>query len=155
MKTVIEYAPVALEHPDDYEARANLMWASSWAINGMIGALQKCVWSCHQIEHELSAIYDITHGLGLAIVTPRWMRYVLDEDSAPLFREYGVNVFGVDPALPAMEAAEKSIALTEGFPVRQAGLGFYPDGYRASMPATFPSWPKKPAAAVFWPVTSL
>ena len=122
MKTVIEYAPVALEHPDDYEARANLMWASSWAINGMIGALQKCVWSCHQIEHELSAIYDITHGLGLAIVTPRWMRYVLDEDSAPLFREYGVNVFGVDPALPAMEAAEKSIALTEDFLFGKLGL---------------------------------
>ena len=71
MKTIIKYAPVAMEKPDDYEARANLMWTSSWAINGFVNGGKQQAWSCHPMEHELSAIYDITHGLGLAILTPR------------------------------------------------------------------------------------
>lgn len=62
-----------LMESDNYDARANLQWAASWAINGFTGSLQNCVWSCHPMEHELSAIYDITHGLGLAILTPHWM----------------------------------------------------------------------------------
>ena len=122
LKTVIKYAPIALEQPDDYEARANLMWTSSWAINGFAGALQKCEWTCHPIEHELSAIYDITHGLGLAIVTPRWMKYVLDETTVERFYEYGVNVFGLDDSLPKMTVAQQSIALTEDFLFNKLGL---------------------------------
>lgn len=122
IKTVIKYAPVALEQPDSYEARANLMWTSSWAINGMAGALQNCGWTCHPIEHELSAIYDITHGLGLAILTPRWMKYVLDDTSVCRFREYGVNVFGIDPSLPTMDIARRSIELTEDFLFNKLGL---------------------------------
>lgn len=122
MKTVIRYAPVAMEHPDDYEARANLMWTSSWAINGLVAGLQKVSWSCHSIEHELSAYYDITHGLGLAIVTPRWMRHVLDHTTVDRFVEYGVNVFGIDSELPKIEIAEKSIELTEDFFFNKLGL---------------------------------
>jgi len=122
MTTVMKYAPVALEQPDNYEARANLMWASSWAINGFTGALQNCAWTCHPIEHELSAIYDITHGLGLAILTPRWMRYVLDETTVGRFYDYGVNVFGLDPSLPKMEVAQKSIERTEDFLFSTLGL---------------------------------
>lgn len=122
LKTVIKYAPIALEQPDDYEARANLMWTSSWAINGFAGALQKCEWTCHPIEHELSAIYDITHGLGLAIVTPRWMKYVLDETTVERFYEYGVNVFGLDDSLPKMTVAQQSIALTGDFLFNKLGL---------------------------------
>jgi len=71
MRTVVRYAPVALAEPTNYEARANLMWASSWGINDFISATQGCAWINHAIEHQLSAFYDITHGLGLAIVTPR------------------------------------------------------------------------------------
>ena len=122
IKTVIKYAPIAIEQPDSYEARANLMWTSSWAINGMAGALQNCGWTCHPIEHELSAIYDITHGLGLAILTPRWMKYVLDDTTVGRFREYGVNVFGIDPAVPAMDIARRSIELTEDFLFNKLGL---------------------------------
>lgn len=122
MRTVIKYAPIALKEPDNYEARENLMWTSSWAINGFAGAKQQCDWSCHPIEHEVSAIYDITHGLGLAIITPRWMRYVLDETTAPRFREYGVNVFGLDPSMDVMETAEKSISLTEDFLFKTLGI---------------------------------
>ena len=79
MKTIVKYTPVAMEKPHDYEARANLMWTSSWAINGFVDGGKRQAWSCHPMEHELSAIYDITHGLGLAILTPRWMKYCLDE----------------------------------------------------------------------------
>ncbi|WP_455617314.1 iron-containing alcohol dehydrogenase [Eisenbergiella sp.] len=122
MKTVIKYAPVALEEPNNYEARANLQWAASWAINGFTGVLQNCAWSCHPMEHELSAIYDITHGLGLAILTPRWMKYILDETTVERFYEYGVNVFGVDASLPQMEAAEKSIEMTKDFLYGTLGL---------------------------------
>ena len=122
MKTVIKYAPIAIAEPDNYEARANLMWTSSWAINGFSGALTNCEWSNHMIEHELSAIYDITHGLGLAIVTPRWMKYVLDETTAPKFYDFAVNVFGVDPSLPQMEAAKKGIECLEDFLYNKLGL---------------------------------
>ena len=122
LKTVIKYAPIAIAEPENYEARANLMWTSSWAINGFSGALTNAEWSCHMIEHEISAIYDITHGLGLAIVTPRWMRYVLDETTAPKFYDFAVNVFGVDPSLPTMEAAIKGIECLEDFFFNTLGL---------------------------------
>lgn len=79
-------------------------------------------WTCHPIEHELSAIYDITHGLGLAIITPKWMRYILDESTAFRFRDYGVNVFSLDASLPEMEAAEKAIECTEDFLYNKLGL---------------------------------
>lgn len=57
------------------------------------------------MEHELSAFYDIAHGLGLAILTLRWMKYVLDEATVPQFKQFGANVFGLDSSLPAMGAA--------------------------------------------------
>ena len=66
LKTCIKYAPVAMEEPDNYEARANLMWASSLAINGLISYGEDAAWAVHPMEHELSAFYDITHGAGLA-----------------------------------------------------------------------------------------
>ena len=115
MKTVIEFAPIALKNPSDYEARANLMWTSSWAINGFVSNGSTHAWSCHPMEHELSAFYDITHGLGLAILTPRWMEYTLNETTVDRFYQYGVNVFGIDPSLPKEEVAKKSIACTSKF----------------------------------------
>ena len=65
------------------------MWTSSWAINGYIYGCKKNPWSCHPIEHQMSAVYNITHGLGLAIVTPRWMEFVLDENNAEKFCRFG------------------------------------------------------------------
>lgn len=115
MKTCIHYAPVALSQPDNYEARANLMWASSNAINGMTELGKPRAWSVHPIEHQLSAVYDITHGVGLAILTPNWMTYVLNETTLPRFVTYGVNVWGMDPALPPMEIAQGAIARTREF----------------------------------------
>ncbi|MDO4747642.1 MAG: iron-containing alcohol dehydrogenase [Eubacteriales bacterium] len=109
MKTVIKYTPVALDNPSDYEARANLMWASSWAINGFVKAGKQHEWSCHPLEHELSAIYDITHGLGLAILTPRFLRYCLNEKNVDKYVQFGVNVFDIDKSLPKMEIANLAI----------------------------------------------
>ena len=115
LKTIIRYAPIAMREPDNYEARANLMWASSWAINGFINGGKQKAWSCHPMEHELSAIYDITHGLGLAILTPRWMDYCLDETTVSKYVQFGVNVFGIDPTLQPMEIAHKAIQRLSDF----------------------------------------
>jgi alcohol dehydrogenase YqhD (iron-dependent ADH family) len=115
LKTVIQYAPVAVEHPDDYEARANLMWASSLAINGLISYGEGTAWSVHAMEHELSAFYDITHGAGLALLTPYWMEYVLSEKTAGKFAQYGVNVWNIDSSKAPMAIAKEAIAKTRGF----------------------------------------
>lgn len=115
LKTVVKYAPVAIAEPDNYEARANLMWTSSWAINGFINGGKKKAWSCHPMEHELSALYDITHGLGLAILTPRWMEYCLDESNVDRYVSFGVNVFGIDPSLEPMAIARESIKRLANF----------------------------------------
>ena len=122
IKTVIHYGPKALEDPEDYEARANLMWASSWAINDFIAHSSKARWTVHPIEHELSAFYDITHGLGLAILTPRWMEYVLNESTAHRFYELGVNVFDIDKNLSEMEVAKLTIEKVKDFLFKDLGL---------------------------------
>ena len=122
LKTVIRYAPVAMREPDNYDARANLMWASSWAINGFITAGKAHAWSCHPIEHELSAFYDITHGLGLAIVTPRWMEYCLAEENVDKYVQFAVNVFGVTPSDDKIAVAKRGIAMMADFFFNTLGL---------------------------------
>ena len=87
-KTVVKYAPIAYAKPDDYEARAQLMWAGTIADNATLcNGNQLAVFGVHGMEHELSAFYDITHGVGLAILTPRWMEYVLSDETAPRFAD--------------------------------------------------------------------
>lgn len=122
LKTVIKYAPIAMKEPDNYEARANLMWTSSWAINSFVNGGKQQGWSCHPIEHEVSAIYDITHGLGLAIIGPRWLEYCLDETTVSKYYQFGTNVFGIDPSLAPMEVAKKSIEMTADFLYNTLGL---------------------------------
>ena len=65
------------------------------AINGLLTYGKKTMWSVHPMEHELSAYYDITHGVGLAILTPNWMEYVLDDSTVDYFVDYGVNIWGL------------------------------------------------------------
>ena len=74
------------------------------------------------MEHELSAIYDITHGLGLAILTPRWMEYTLDETTLSKFVQFGVNVFGIDASLPPRDVAQRGIELLSRFFFETLGL---------------------------------
>ena len=115
MQTVIHYAPIAYANPTDYSARANLAYASSLALNGMTGAGKGGSWSVHPIEHELSAYYDLTHGIGLAILTLPWMRHILSEATVDKFVEYAVNVWKVTPSTDKFETAKAGINATEAF----------------------------------------
>lgn len=153
MKTIIKYTPIAMTDPDNYEARANLMWASSWAINGFINGGKQQAWSCHPMEHELSAIYDITHGLGLAILTPRWMEYCLDENTVSKYVQFGVNVFGIDASLEPMAIAKQSIEKLSAFFFDILGLKrtFTEVGIKAE---DFPIMAKKHVETVSFRVSS-
>ncbi|MGN0916405.1 MAG: iron-containing alcohol dehydrogenase [Succinivibrio sp.] len=115
LKTVIEYAPKAIADPEDYEARAELMNASSFGCCGLLG-MGRCgsPWVCHGMEHELSAYYDITHGVGLAILTPVWMRYSLNEDTCSRFANFGRHVFNLTGS-DDMEIARQAIECTADF----------------------------------------
>lgn len=114
LKTCIRYAPVACSKPDDYEARANLMWAGTIALNGLLSAGKLTDWATHMIEHEISALYDIAHGVGLAILTPFWMEYVMDEENINKFVLYAANVWGIVDN-DEKEMAGMAIEKTRGF----------------------------------------
>lgn len=115
LKVCIEYGKTAVDNPTDYDARANIMWASSLAISGLNGLGKGNAWSCHSMEHQLSAYYDVTHGAGLAVLTPAWFRYVLSENTVDKFVEYGVNVWNIDSSLDKFEIANTAIDKTVSF----------------------------------------
>lgn len=97
IKDVMEKGLRVLEEPEDYDARASLMWASSLSHNGLmaLGNDQRGDWACHQLEHELSGMFDIAHGEGLAIIFPAWSTYVYKEDP-DRFAKMGHLVFGIE-----------------------------------------------------------
>ena len=115
LKTCIKYGKIAIEDPKNYEARANLMWTSSWAINGLLTYGRGGEWSVNPMEHELSAFYDITHGVGLAILTPHWMEYVINDKTLDKFVDYGVNVWGINSSLDKNDIAHMAIEKTRDF----------------------------------------
>lgn len=98
VRSVMINTKKALENPDDEQARSELMWASSLACNGICSlGNTPSPWVCHAIEHELSGYYDITHGIGLAILTPRFMRYSLNDSTVKRFANFAVRVMDVTP----------------------------------------------------------
>ena len=116
LRSLMVNGKACLANPEDYTARAEMMFACSLACNGILSqGNSDSGWPMHGIEHALSGFYDITHGEGLAIITPRWMRHILSERTLPRFVKYAVNVFGIDPSLPEMEIAEKGIDATYAF----------------------------------------
>ena len=116
LKSLMVNARACLENPEDYRARAEMMFTCTLGCNGIYSlGNSPSGWPCHGIEHALSAYYDITHGEGLAIITPRWMRHILSDRTIDRFVKYGVNVFGIDAALPKQEIAEKAIDATYAF----------------------------------------
>ena len=119
LKTVMHFGPIALKDPTNFEARGEVLAASSFGCCGLLGlGRTPSPWPCHGIEHEVSAWYDITHGVGLAIITPHWMQWCLDTDPAlvaPKFAQYGVNVFGLNPADGVEVNAKKAIEKTAAF----------------------------------------
>lgn len=105
-----------LENPEDYKARAEMMLVCTYGCNGIYSlGNSESGWPCHGMEHALSAYYDITHGEGLAIITPRWMKHILSEKTVDRFVKYGVNVFGIDGSLDKMTIANKAIDETYKF----------------------------------------
>ena len=97
MKTIIHYGPIALKEPKNYEARANLMFSSTLALNGLTSFSKDFEGFNHTTEHVLSAYYDIAHGDGLSILAPHWMKHILNEDNVDKFYEFAVNVWGIKP----------------------------------------------------------
>lgn len=116
LKSLMENTKIALENPEDYRARAELMLCCTYGCNGILSlGNSPSGWPCHGMEHALSAYYDITHGEGLAILTPRWMKHILSDRTVDRFVKYGVNVFGIDKSLDKYEIADKAIEETYKF----------------------------------------
>lgn len=114
MKTVVKYARKAMDEPQNYEARSNLMWASTVGLNHLLTVGKGGAWSVHPIEHVISAYYDITHGVGLAILTPAWMEYVLSDKTVRRFARFAREVFGVKET-DDVKAAELGIEKVREF----------------------------------------
>lgn len=93
--TMVKEVPRVIEDPNNYEARANIMWAGMVAHNNLVGVGREQDWTSHVLEHELSALYDVAHGAGLAVIFPAWMTYVLKHD-INRFAQLAVRVWGVD-----------------------------------------------------------
>lgn len=95
MKTLLVNAPKVLKQLDNYDARAEIMWAGTIAHNNLLNTGRIGDWASHMIEHELSGIYDIPHGAGLSIIFPAWMKYVCTHNKSR-FIQFAVRVFDVD-----------------------------------------------------------
>ena len=131
MRTIVAESRKVLASPQDYEARANLMWAGPLAHNNVCGTGRVQDWASHGIEHELSALYGCAHGAGLAVVMPAWMAYVMKSDVAR-FARFAAKVFGVAEGEPADMAAEgirryRAWLHELGMPLTFAELGARPE----------------------------
>jgi hypothetical protein len=127
--TIINETPKALANKDDYESRANLMWAGMVAHNDICGVGRQQDWSTHQLEHELSGLYDVAHGAGLAVMFPAWMKYVMHHD-VMRFAQFAVRVWGCEmdfanPENTAIRGVKKfeQFLVSIGMPVRFSELG--------------------------------
>lgn len=109
LKAIIAEAPRVMAEPTNYDARANIMWAGTLAHNGICGCGRREDWSSHGLEHELSAVYGVTHGAGLAVVFPAWMTFMAEKKPAKI-AQFGRRVFGVEESdnhSAALEAVDR------------------------------------------------
>jgi len=127
--TMVHELPKAIKNPDDYDARANIMWTGMVAHNNLVGVGREQDWSSHNIEHELSVLYGIAHGAGLAVVFPAWMKFALSHDVLR-FAQMATRVFGcdmdfADPERTARQGIERLEAFWSscGLPVRFQEVG--------------------------------
>ena len=116
LKSLMINGQKCLENPEDYTARAEMMLVCTYGCNRIycLGNSESG-WPCHGLEHALSAYYDITHGEGLAIITPRWMKHILNEKTVNRFVKCGINVFGINPNQDKMAIANQAIDATYKF----------------------------------------
>lgn len=135
LQSIIENAPKAIKNPNDYAARAEMMWAGTLAHNGLVGTGRIEDWASHDIEHELSGIYEITHGAGLAIIFPAWMKYVYKTD-LKRFAQFAHRVWNVGETYHDLEdMAMEGISRMEGFfksigmPIRLSKAGITDNQY--------------------------
>jgi alcohol dehydrogenase YqhD (iron-dependent ADH family) len=102
LRTIVRNVPLALAKSDDYDARAEIMWAGTVAHNDLLGTGRVGDWATHMIEHEVSGIYDVAHGAGLAVIFPSWMTYVLRHD-VERFARFASRVFDVEHDYASLE----------------------------------------------------
>ena len=114
LKTIIDQGRIVMDNPLEYDARANLMWCGTIAHNGICGAGCQEDWATHFLEHELSALYDVTHGAGLAVMLPAWLHYVsrLNPDKPA---QFAVRVMGVEDGEDKAYVAMKGIMKLRNF----------------------------------------
>ena len=140
LKEVMKNAKIALEKPDDYDARANIMWCGSLSHNGLMAAgnANNGDWACHQIEHELSAEFDVAHGAGLAAIWGSWARYVLEVDPSR-FVKLGEGVFGESDPVKTIEKFEEFFrSINMPTDIKGLGLDFDEEACRkAALGVTF------------------
>lgn len=127
--TMVKETPRVIADPDNYDARANIMWAGMVAHNGLVGVGRSQDWNSHGIEHELSALYDCAHGAGLAVIMPSWMEFVY-KHNVMRFCQMATRVFGCqmnfeNPAATALEGIRRfrSFLHSIGMPINFAELG--------------------------------
>lgn len=127
LKAIIEEAPKVIADPENYDARANIMWSGTMAHNGVTGCGRLDDWATHGLEHELSAVYGVTHGAGLAVMFPAWMTYAAGINPGKL-AQFARRVFDIDEADDTRAAHEgikalKAFLTSIGMPVDMRGLG--------------------------------
>ncbi len=117
LRVCIKYGPVACSDPYNYTARGNLMWASSMALNGVVSRGKLSDWICHAVEHELSGLYDISHGEGLAVLLPNFIEVFssVEERVKDKVIRYGINIAGIDSSLARSEIFDRAIASVREF----------------------------------------
>ncbi len=127
--TMVNETPKIIKNPSDYEARANIMWAGMVAHNNIVGVGRDQDWNSHGIEHELSALYDVAHGAGLAVIFPAWMKFVYKHD-VMRFAQIAVRLWGChmdfqNPEKTALEGIAKyeSFLQSIGMPIRFSEIG--------------------------------
>lgn len=140
LRTIVEEAPKVMARPDDYEARANIMWCGTLAHNGICGCGRREDWASHGLEHVLSALYGVTHGAGLAVVFPAWMTLASETKPAKV-AQFGRRVFGIEEeddskAAIAAVAALRSFFGSLGLPLTLGELGIKDPDF-AAMTAMF------------------
>ena len=121
LKTVVGNAPIVMHEPENYDARAEIMWAGCLAQNTLFQTGRVGDWASHKLEHELSALYDIAHGAGLAIVFPAWMKYALAHGGEAKLAQFAVRVFDVPVSGDDAADAAEGIRRLEAF-YRSLGL---------------------------------
>jgi len=114
MRVIVKYGKTVMDKPNDYKARAELMWAGSLSHNGLTGLGQTMDFAVHQLGHTLSAMYDIPHGESLSIAWPAWARYVYRVDTMR-FAKYARNVWGITELDDDDKAAADGINATEDY----------------------------------------